>query len=123
MRRGRVPVLQRLDMGRGRRLHGRISSGEARDAQSQDGQGSEAMNIKEAIQILEQFKTIAGEDAPCDIERLQLVGASEYVIEEQPYSYTKRTGSRKVAYTVAATIMRRDVALAEGDCGLVNSRE
>lgn len=81
------------------------------------------MNIKEAIEILEQFKTIAGENAPCDIERLQLVGTSEFVFEDQPYGYTRRTGSRKVGYTVAATIMKRDCALAPGDDGLVNSRE
>lgn len=79
------------------------------------------MNIKEAIQILEQFKSVAGEDAPCDIERLQLVGATHYDYESEGFGYSTRKAVKKVGYSVAVTIQRKDCALAPGDSGLVSS--
>lgn len=63
------------------------------------------MNIKEAIQILEQFKTVAGEDAPCNIEQLQLVGSS-HLDYGADFGYSSRKAVRKVGYSVAATVQQ-----------------
>lgn len=79
------------------------------------------MKIKEAIQILEQFKQIAGEDADCDIERLNLVGQAHADYGPNEYGLSRKKVEYKVGYTVGVSIRLRDVALAPGDSGIVSS--
>jgi hypothetical protein len=58
------------------------------------------MKIKEAIKILQDFQTIAGEDAECDIGKLRLVSRVN-VAYYDGYGYREKSEkARSIQYSV-----------------------
>ena len=65
------------------------------------------MKLKEAIKILQDFQTVAGEDAQCDLGELRLVSGVSVQYYDRAYSYSREEKSRGVTYSV---IGYRDIA-------------